>query len=50
MTIMHHLDEATIMACAAGTLDDPVAFEPTMTVFEHQAPAWARLPTYPRAK
>ncbi|MGI9371991.1 MAG: ChrR family anti-sigma-E factor [Hyphomicrobiales bacterium] len=23
MTILHHLDEATILACAAGTLDEP---------------------------
>ena len=33
-----------LVSVAAGTLDDPDAFEPTKAVFVSQAPRWARIP------
>jgi hypothetical protein len=33
-----------LVSVAAGSLDDPNAFEPTKAVFVSQAPAWARIP------
>lgn len=38
--------ELGLTSVAAGTLDDPDLFQPTMNVFEEQAPSWARIPTY----
>ena len=35
-----------ISSVAAGTLDGPTLFKPTMNVFEEQAPPWARVPGY----
>ena len=38
--------ELGILSVAAGTLDDPNLFNPTMNVFEEQAPPWARIPRH----
>jgi hypothetical protein len=36
--------ELGLVSVAAGTLDDPEAFEPTRAVFTSEAPSWARIP------
>jgi len=36
--------ELGITSIAAGTLDDPSVFKPSLNVFEEQAPPWARIP------
>jgi hypothetical protein len=33
-----------LVSVAAGTLDDPDAFQPSKVVFASQAPSWARIP------
>jgi hypothetical protein len=33
-----------LVSVAAGTLDDPDAFQPTRAVFASNAPSWARIP------
>lgn len=38
--------ELGLTSVAAGTLDDPSLFKPTMNVFEEKAPSWARIPKY----
>jgi hypothetical protein len=38
--------ELGLTSVAAGTLDDPSLFQPTMNVFEEQAPSWARIPKH----
>jgi hypothetical protein len=38
--------ELGLTSVAAGTLDDPNLFQPTMNVFEDQAPSWARVPKH----
>ncbi len=36
--------EFGLISIAAGTLDDPEVFQPTMKVFTDHAPHWARIP------
>jgi len=38
--------ELGITSVAAGSLDDPSLFNPTLNVFEDQAPPWARVPSH----
>ncbi len=38
--------ELGLTSVAAGTLDDPQLFQPTMNVYEEHAPSWARIPEY----
>ncbi len=38
--------ELGLTSVAAGTLDDPDIFQPSMNVFEEQAPHWARIPKH----
>jgi hypothetical protein len=38
--------ELGLTSVAAGTLDDPNLFQPTVNVFEEQAPSWARIPKH----